>query len=660
MTGTILFVAIAVLLNAAWRRRRANRRAQRAAQAPVTVGRWGRKWSVVTFVGLLLGFQVVIGVPMAAADQCGQAPIPERPGAGMVGAIDPPAIDRGDPNSNYGKYSYAGTTWHVYQDNCVLSSTITDPNAVIDTWAGNEMFDIGKNVIGATNSLHYAMLSNDSMLKPLDNAVEKAAQTFYDNIYVRWFAPIAIILAILLFRYVWTGDLASISKRSMWALAGMWLAASVLALGPVYSEVDSLLLQKTSEIQAGFLPSDQVDAQRNALPDALYDNVVYNNWLRGEFGDPAAPQAAQYGPELLNDQAWTKLDAGSADDQAKVAAKQTDFKSLPAKLGSATGFFEGTEGSRTGDGFLAMLESVAYSLFQLFAKAAVLLAQVLLRLLMLAAPLIGLAAMVVPDLLPRIGRAAGAVLFNVLLLAGMAGMHALLLNLIFGAGSQLSLLAQLVLAGLITVVFFMVGKPMRRMWQMVELSVSAAGTGVPGAPSVFSRLRRRKAAEPTPQDEFWETVRGGAAAEEAEPVGDRARRVRPEGRFADAVVTATAQRMDRRRRELPGSPAGLPVGGSGPRGYVGPATGVPEMGSRSRLVDTPPVVDMSWDRAGGEDAFVVPSRVTGQARRRPAPRRAETEMVSGRPVFVLYRPSRGLEVADGGWQSRTSRTESQT
>ncbi|HEX3790723.1 MAG TPA: hypothetical protein VHW44_22875 [Pseudonocardiaceae bacterium] len=659
----VVLLAIAALM-AARRWIRDRRRAARAT-APATTRRRGRKWSVVSFISLLLAFQVVIGIPMANADQCGEAPTPERPGAGMVGAIDPPSIDHGDPNSNYGKYSYAGTVWHVYQDTCALATTITDPNAVIDTWAGNEMFDIGKNIVGATNSLHYAMLSQDSMLKPLDNAVENAAQTFYSNIYVRWFAPVALILAVLLFRYVWTGDLASIGKRSMWALAGMWLAASVLVLGPVYGEVDSLLLQKTSQIQAGFLPSDQVDAQRNALPDSLYDNVVYNNWLRGEFGDPTSPQAKQYGPELLDDQAWTKLAAGSADDQAAVTAKQNDFKSLPAKLGSAAGFFEGSEGSRTGDGFLALLEGIAYSLFQLFAKASVLLAQVLIRILMLAAPLIGLAAMVLPELLPRVGKAAGAVLFNVLLLSAMAGMHALLLNLIFGAGNELSLLAQLMLAGLITLVFFMVGKPMRRMWQMVELAVGAAGTGVPSAPSVFSRLRGRSKAAPTAQDEFWDTVRGSAPDDFVGPgatAGDRDRRVRPEASFAsaDGSVSATAQRMDRRRREILGGSAALPGGvlaGGGPSGYGGPAA-VPEAGgrARSRLVDSPTVVDRGWDRSG-EDALVVPSQVTGSTRRRAAPRRAETEMVAGRPVFVLYRPSRGLEVTDGGWDARTgSRT----
>ncbi|HEX4724552.1 MAG TPA: hypothetical protein VH333_18680 [Pseudonocardiaceae bacterium] len=657
MSTSTLVLVVAVVLCYAARRRARWRKAEAAGR------RLGRKWSVVTLVAALMGIQIVLGLP-AYADQCGDAPVPERPGAGMVGAIDPPAVDHGDPNSNYGKYSYAGSVWHVFDNNCVLSKTITDPNAVIDTWAGNQLFNVGKNIVGATNSLHYAMLSQDSMLKPLDNAVEKAATTFYDNVYVRWFGPIALLLAIMLFRHIWTGDLASISKRGMWALAGMWLAASVLVLGPVYGEVDSMLLQKTSQIQAGFLPADQVGSQRDTLPDALYDNVVYRNWLRGEFGDPTVPQATQFGPELLDDQAWTKADSGSADDTNKVTAKQNDYKTLPDKLGSAAGFFEGSEGSRTGDGFLAMFQAFAYSLFQLFAKASVLLAQVLLRVLLLAAPVIGLAAMVLPDLLPRVGRAAGAVLFNVLLLSALAGMDALLLNLIFGAGDQLSLLAQMLLASLITIVFFMVGRPLRRMWQMVELSVAAAGAGIPTSPGLMSRLRKRST-EPSPQEQFWGSVRDGGGVRPAD--ADRLR-VRPEGTGHDertGSIMATAQRLDRRgssgatgsgnRRQLPGSPGAQPAAAlppARPYGQGGPARAVPEAAAPSRIVDSPPVVDRGWDR--GEDSFVVPSQV--RRSNREGPRRAETEMVAGRPVFVLYRPSRGLEVSDSGWDSRTARS----
>jgi hypothetical protein len=644
----LIGVVVVVLLYGA-------RRHSRFKRVDQTRLRRGRKWSVMVLVASLLGIQIVLGVP-AFADECGEAPVPERPGAGMVGAIDPPAVDHGDPNSNYGKYSYAGSVWHVFDNNCVLSKTITDPNAVIDTWAGNQLFNVGKNVVGATNSLHYAMLSQDSMLKPLDDAVAKAASTFYDNIYVRWFGPVALILAVIMFRYIWTGDMATISRRGMWALAGMWLAASVLVLGPVYGEMDTVLLQKTSQIQAGFLPASQVDAQRNTLPDALYNNVIYQNWLRGEFGDPSSPQAKKFGPELLNDQAWAKSDVNSANDAAKVTAKQNDYKALPNKLGSSAGFFEGTEGSRTGDGFLAFFQGFAYALFQLFAKASVLLAQVLLRVLLLAAPLIGLAAMVLPELLPKVAKAAGAVLFNVLLLSALAGMDSLLLNLIFGAGSQLSLLAQMLLASLLTIVFFMIGRPVRRMWQMVELSVSAAGAGFPSSPSMMSHLRR-KSKEPTAQERFWDEVRG---AEPNDRRGDSGGRVRPEGSYGDSATTimATAQRTDRaggRGRELRGTPGaqGQPaLPPSRPYGFGGPTNTVPEART-SRMVDSPPAVDRGWDR--GEDSFVVPSQVT-RHNRDNGPRRAETEMVAGRPVFVLYRPSRGLEVRDSSWDSRTARS----
>jgi len=230
MSAPTLLAVVAVVLLYAARRRARWRRAE-----PIARLRKGRKWSVLLLVTGLLGIQIVFGMP-AYADQCGQAPPLERPGAGMVGAIDPPLLDHGDVNSNYGRYSYAGTVWHVFDTNCGLTNTFTDPNSVIDTWAGNQLFNVGKNIVGATNSLHYEMLLPTGMFQPLDDAVAKAAATVYNNVYVRWFGPVALLLALLMFRYIWTGDLASMSRRGMWALAGMWLAASVLVVGPVYGE----------------------------------------------------------------------------------------------------------------------------------------------------------------------------------------------------------------------------------------------------------------------------------------------------------------------------------------------------------------------------------------------------------------------------------------
>nr|WP_019819035.1 hypothetical protein [Saccharomonospora saliphila] len=85
----------------------------------------------------------------------------------------------------------------------------------------------------------------------------------------------------------------------------------------------------------------------------------------------------------------------------------------------------------------------------------------------------------------------------------------------------------------------------------------------------------------------------------------------------------------------------------------------------SRRVDTPPVTDRGAAPVEDTDPLVVPSRLSSSsegfvpgsgtasgpmpgssAQQVPQPRRVEHEMVAGKPVFVLYRPSRGLEVRD--------------
>ncbi|TQM80967.1 hypothetical protein FHX81_3326 [Saccharothrix saharensis] len=631
--STLLLVAlVAVALYA----RRRFRHAQEHAEAH---GRPARaRWRAMAVVVAIVGLQVVIGATPAAAAPCGEAPNPERPGSGMVGAIDPP-IGNGLPDTPYLNHGYAGMVWHTYQEKCLV------PNAtpVLDTWMGNELFNVGKNIVGATNALHYTVVGQ-GLLQPLDEAVKTGVQKVYDNVYLRWFGLVALILAVLMFRQIWQGDLASISKRGLWALAAMWLATSTLALPQFYSLMDSTLVTRTSEIQAGFVDVDEDKDQLDVLPSRLHDTVVYQSWLRGEFGTPEAPQAAQFGPRLLAAQAWTvqELAEHKDGDQAALDAKKAEYKNIYAQLGPTKGYFSGDDGGRTGAGFLSLLQAVAFSLFQLFAKAAVLLAQLLLRVLTLAGPLIGLVALIHHDLLRKVARAVAVTVFNVLLLAVLAGVHAWLLQAIFGA-TGLSLLARTLLGLMLTVVLFIAAKPMRRMWQMVEMSVGSVGNALPMRGGILSKLRKKKEG-PSPQEEFWDTVRDTDPDGVEVPQRDR-RRVRPE---AANPVAASAQRLDRNGnsvREL-----GSGVGGNGAvalpgGGYGGPAA-LPS--GRSRVVDAPPIADRNYDRL--DDAVLVPSRVNGRVADAPTPvpgpRRAETEVVAGRQVHVIYRPSRGLEVRD--------------
>ena len=661
---TTLVVVAAVLFFTARRRKR------RDSVNPTR--RKGRVASL-TLVAAILGMQAIVGSPaMAQQTDTNCAPFPERPGAGMVGALDPPQgnglrggkdsgvpyTDDKFPNSPYRDHGYAGMVWHVYDPNCNQPLSISDPSVTIDTWAGNELFNIGKNIVGATNSLHYT-LYNGGVLGGLNQQIGKAANAVFDNIYMQLFSIFMLILAVLMFRQIWKGDLAAVSRRGLYALGGMWLAASTLVLVNNYDAIDRLIVDTTTGIQNGFEDPNRDDVRQHVLPNELHTRVVYENWLRGEFGKPDDPKALQYGRELLAAQAWTRDDLVSgndANDQAE-AAKRADYQKIYNDLGSAQGYFRGTEGSRTGAGFLAFFQAICYSLFQFLAKLAVLLAQLLLRIFTLAAPVIGLVALVHHDILRKVGRAVGAVVLNVLILAMLAGIHFKFLQLIFGPDVQLSMLTQMLLAGIVTFVFMLVGRPMKRMWQMIELSVGAMGATVPSSGGLFSRFRRgRKGPDQRgPQDEFWDNLNDERLAGDTVATTRGGRRPRPE---AAGPITATAERLDTRRTAIGTGTFGLPSAGgdgalvlmpSSPGGRNDPNGALPPR--RSRVVDTNPV-----HGEYGEDAMVVPSQVTTRRNEgrydaapqvpRPTPRPADVEMVAGRPVHVVYRPSRGLEVRE--------------
>ncbi|MDQ4103326.1 MAG: hypothetical protein M3186_06310, partial [Actinomycetota bacterium] len=428
----------------------------------------------------VLGVQIALGSPVLAqvpgVDDCKQAPNPERPGSGMIGAIDATPLQAGAPDSVYAEVGYAGLVWHTYDLGCGPSG-LRNPNAVIDTWTGNLLFDIGKAVIGATNGLHYA-LADGGLLAPLNDLIVIGTVALYDSVFAPWFGLIAVLLSIVLFRSIWRGDLATVSKRAAWALAGIWFAAATYLTPLLYTQVlDGVLVDGSNQIRTGFLNEVGVE-QRDALPTLLHDQIIYRNWLRGEFGSPDGPQATQLGRDLVRAQAYTKQEiADGADDPRSGVAdrKKQEYKAIADRTGSAYGYFQGVDGNRIGVGFLAALQSLMFGLFQLLAQAALLLAQVLLRVVILLGPIIGLVAILYHDLLRGVGRAVGAALLNVVVLSALAALHTLVMVWVFDPSRNISVLAQMLLAGMITLVLLLVARPVRRMWQMTELAVGAVG-----------------------------------------------------------------------------------------------------------------------------------------------------------------------------------------
>jgi hypothetical protein len=641
--------------------------AVRRARGPRQKDARSRRRGPLLVVTGLLALQALTGAPASAQGlDCKEPPNPERPGTGMVGAIDPAPMGTGQVGSPYDLTGYAGDVWHTYDLGCGPQG-VTHPNAIVDTWVGGQLFDVGKDIVGATNGLHYALLSGN-LMAPLDDVISTGTVALYDSVFTPWFGLVAVLLAVFLFRYIWQGDMAAIGKRTMWALAGLWFASATYLTPLVYTHaLDDVVITGTSAVQGGFLKEVGVD-ERDALPTLLHDQVVYRNWLRGEFGSPDAPQAKQYGTELLTAQAWTKAEVADGKDGGSPEQKKQQFRDVANKMGSAYGYFQGVDGSRVGAGMLATVQSLAFASFQLLAKAAILLAQVLLRVLVLAGPVIGLVALLYHEALRGVGRLAGAAIINVAIISAMAGLHTLILTWLFDPAHQLPLLVQMLLAGLVTAVFLMIGRPFRRMGQMVQLSVGGEHGFFSGAVagSVFSKFRGRGQNGEAGED-FWTKARwsDGDSTEHDAATGQR-RRVRPE---AEGIsVSATAQRTDREQpqRAIDRTGGGqlarpaLPGGGSGGTSSDVSGTGearrpgstgdaqLPEARSTSRVVDTAPVADVSW--AGhDDDPVMVPSRseAAPDPAEPPLLQRSDTEVVAGRPVNVVYRPSRGLEVAEG-------------
>ncbi|HEX9336403.1 MAG TPA: hypothetical protein VF892_10980, partial [Pseudonocardiaceae bacterium] len=392
--------------------------------------------------------------------------------------IDPPALDHGDPNTLYGRYSYAGTTWTAYDDSCssVLPDSVQDPSNSFDTLAGNYLFDVGKIPVAITNGLWYQIHSQDTF-SSLDSVLSKGAALMFNGPFTD-FVGLALLLAVvwILFRVV-RGDMARIATKTMWIMVALWLAASASLMPTVYTGVlDNLLIGTMNDVQNSILQQSNTTGGRNAVPEMLYNSVVLNTWQQGEFGQANATEAQKFTKPLIDSQAWAKTDVSSPDDQAKFAAKQQEFKDVNTQLKqtSVYQYFTGSAGQRTGAGILGAARGLSFSLFPAIAEIGQWLGILLLRLLVLFGPILGLVIILndkfAPGMMRGLGKALGSCLF---LTVGATG-ELWLLKFVLGF-NDMTIFQQLLLMAAITVIAVIVVKPMRQLQNIAGGITSAVG-----------------------------------------------------------------------------------------------------------------------------------------------------------------------------------------
>ncbi|MCY7343287.1 MAG: hypothetical protein LH603_16015 [Pseudonocardia sp.] len=633
-----LVLVAAVLMAARQRRRARTSRESGSESARVGVGvradRPRRRFALL-IVTALVGGSVLIGQPAFAQPfDCKESPEPDRPGTGLVGSLDSPRASGGIEGSVYREVGYAGLIWHNYDLGCA-GTAVFNPASTTDTWLGNQTFNVAKFAVGGVNWSHYLIADGGELLTPLDDLITTGTRAMYDAVFTTWIGLALLVLAVLMLVLALRGDLARQAQRSAFAVAAL-VVGSAAYLAPVdwATAADPLLLDGVTQMQEGFLGQVGLGS-RDTLPTVLTDQVIYQNWQRGEFGSPDVPQAQELSRDLLRAQTFTKAEVAERRDTLELAEqKKTDFAALAERMGDRYPYFQGKSGSRVGTGILAVVQALCIALFQLLSKVLVLVAMLILRLLVMTAPAIAVVAILKPDILPALLRVAGAAIVNTLVVGALAGLHALLVVSLFRPESGVDLWLALLVTGVVTVVLWAVARPFRRLVSMVSLTRDQFGGIVPGAgtgPMSRVWLRMRGGPADDRQTRWWDERRGATAG------ADFSGGERPESE-PGARVTAQATRVPRPRSEIeaprsptPVSAARRPALPSGSNG-VGPTDGRP-----------------SWADPGEIDDRSLYRRSESVPLRPGAARPVQAELVDGVPVYRIYRPRparTGPRVAD--------------
>jgi hypothetical protein len=367
------------------------------------------------------------------------------------------------------------------------------PNSMFDTWAGNQFFNIGKFVVAATNSLWYLVVYGDEdgpLFSRIDDGLSTGAKSIYDNAFTPLLSLVLILAVIwMLFRTL-KGALAHTATKLLWVFCALWVAASSYLMPTAFTSfLDSVLTDGVREIQGAVLRANGYD-ELHGMPELLYDHTIRNTWLEGEFGSADSTIAKQQGPRLIDAQAWTKFDTTETVTQADLDRKKATFVDVANKVKGteAEGHFTGAQGSRLGTGFVGAVRGICFAYLPLVTLLGQLLGMLILRLVILAGPVLGLAMIVYNRAGPGVARGLGKCLSSCILLAVGSTVYLWLLSTVLP--NIQSAFLQLIVMGAITAITLILFRPIRQITGMISGIVQAAGLHSAGAGTMTGRAAR--------------------------------------------------------------------------------------------------------------------------------------------------------------------------
>jgi hypothetical protein len=521
--------------------------------------------------------------------QCVEAPTPEAPDSGMAGwfATRPASSSQTGTQRLFSQYGYAGYDYTTYDIDCVR--TVMHPDYKFENTIANGEFMFATAIIGASNALREKAWDPASMWGWADTLVQRATQSIYQRVFTVFGGITLAVVGIYLLWRSRQSDMSNAMTTAGWAILVM-VAVTAIAAWPVRSAhlADSSLISGLGAVHSAIGPeSDDTPPNQchNLDPKACVDNrppavrasdtavetMLYRNWLRGEFGSSDSATAKKYGPILYDAKSLTwdeaaKIEQDPTTRDATIQRKQLDWEKVAKQIKTedpdAYQYLQGTKGmDRIGAGFIAILSSLFFAMFDITASILVLLGFLIFRWAVIAAPILGTIGMLRPASagLRRLVNAVVAAIFNIIIFGAGAAIYLFAVDLIMNTASLPGWL-QVTLVWLCGVVGWLLLRPYRRITQLggrdsaAQIATGswhrrffrdlreAATLGV-ATPVVESAVERRRGG-PVPEHT---TVRPEARTED--PFEARGSGGRPEDRrVPEETSPAPAQRRQRTTR----------------------------------------------------------------------------------------------------------------
>ncbi|WP_067509162.1 hypothetical protein [Actinoplanes sp. TFC3] len=489
--ATLMAMAVTVVASIAW---------AVAAPAPAVAGPLRAPGGACSTEEWKQDFKTCVSrLKDVAADraQCLKPPTPTTPDSGLAGwfAEQPKSSTLNGPQGMYSQYGYAGYSYTTYDQEGGCAAALMDPEDKFETTVANGEFMVATAVIGASNALRERAWDPQTLWGWANPLVEQATKAVYQKV----FSVFGVItLAVVGLYLIWRSkqaDMGAATTTAGWAILVM-VAVTAIAAWPVKSAsiADQSLVTTLGVVhdavgpRAQNTPAGKCDdptpgaCDDNRPPavrasDTTTETMLYRNWLRGVLGSADSETAQKYGRALYDARSLTWRDAerlrtNPNDREATFNAKYTQWQKVAEQIKTedpeAYEYLRGANGmDRIGAGFIAVLASILFAMFDLTASVLVLLGFLIFRWAVIAAPILGTVGLLRPASsgIRRLGNAVVAAIFNIAIFGTGAAIYLFAVDLIMNTASLPGWL-QVVLVWLCGVVGWLLLRPYRRITQL--------------------------------------------------------------------------------------------------------------------------------------------------------------------------------------------------